>query len=165
MGLGAGFKLGDHKEREKENIKEKDKSEKHKSRLKDDDDSFYDLYASSGWTSILEDWLCNGVGCVAHAKVRGAPVGPPSPGLQHLPVDRTPAKEPGKGPYQPLIKHRMMGLSLAVYIHRDLRSLVRGTFPLILPCVPCLILHRHFEVGCHHRIDWWASGQQRRLGG
>lgn len=131
MGLGAGFKLKDAKEREKENMKEKEKAEKRKSRVKDKDeeDSFHDPQWHSGWSSVLEDWLCNGGGCAAHQKATAAnPVVPPSPGLHRNVAERIPTKEPfaGKGPYQQLIKHRMMGLYLAVYVHRDIRHLVRG---------------------------------------
>jgi hypothetical protein len=52
---------------------------------------------------------------------------PPSKQLStgNLP-ERMAGKEQWKGPYQPLIKHRMMGLYLTVYIHRDIRTLVRG---------------------------------------
>lgn len=134
MGLGAGFKLKDlkDKEREKENIKEKDKGERHKlkkEREKDDEDpSSNDAYAPSGWTSILEDWLCNGVGLTTNktASSLSSPGTPPakhqSPGGQQ----RSSAKEQWKGPYQPLIKERMMGLYLTVFVHRDIRNLVRG---------------------------------------
>jgi hypothetical protein len=146
MGLGAGFKLKDlkDKERDKENIKEsKDKGDKHKSKQKDkekdrdrdDDDLSHDIYAPPGWTSILEDWLCNGGGCTMNAKSSslfeaGTSPSPLFPPPKHrstgsLP-ERAAGKEQCKGPYQPLIKHRMMGLYLTVYIHRDIRTLVRG---------------------------------------
>jgi len=148
MGLGAGFKLKDlkDKERDKENIKEsKDKGDKHKSKQKDkdkekdkggcDDDLSHDIYAPPGWTSILEDWLCNGSGCTMNTKPSslfeaGTSPSPPFPPPIHrstgnLP-ERTAGKEQCKGPYQPLTKHRMMGLYLTVYIHRDIRTLVRG---------------------------------------
>lgn len=138
MGLGAGFKLKEAKEREKENIKDKEKAEKHRSRAKekDEEDLFHDPHAHSGWTSVLEDWLCNGGGCVAYQKATATSTAvPPSPGLHRSATDRVPTKEvaAGKGPYQQLIKHRMMGLYLAVYIHRDIRSLVRGLFIAIDP--------------------------------
>jgi hypothetical protein len=144
MGLGAGFKLKDlkDKERDKENIKEgKDKGDKYKSKQKDkdrdrdDDDLSHDIYAPPGWTSILEDWFCNGSGCTMTTKSSslfeaGTSPSPPFPPPIHrstgsLP-ERTAGKEQCKGPYQLLIKHRMMGLYLTVYIHRDIRTLVRG---------------------------------------
>jgi hypothetical protein len=141
MGLGAGFKLKDlkDKEREKENIKDtKDKGERPKSKHKDkekeknEEDLSHDVYAASGWTSILEDWLCNGSGCTTDAKssslsATGTSPSPPSKRLSTGDLhERVAGKEQWKGPYQPLIKHRMMGLYLTVYIHRDIRSLVRG---------------------------------------
>jgi hypothetical protein len=136
MGLGAGFKLKDLKD--KENIK--DKSDKYKSKQKDkvkekeDDDISHDIYAPTGWTSLLEDWLCNGSGCTdAKASNSFAAGTSPSPLLlppKHLSAgnlsEYAGGKEQWKGPYQTLIKHRMMGLYLAVYIHRDIRTLVRG---------------------------------------
>jgi hypothetical protein len=135
MGLGAGFRLKDlkDKERDKENIKDsKDKGDKHKSKQKDKDkdrdeeDASHDVYAPSGWTSILDDWLCNGSGCTSNTKY-SSPLFPP---VNHLSTgnlpERATGKEQWKGPYQPLIKHRMMGLYLTVYIHRDIRTLVRG---------------------------------------
>ena len=138
MGLGAGFKLKDlkDKERDKEYIKDvKDKSERPKPKQKDKDkdkteeDLSHDVYAPAGWTSILEDWLCNGAGCTSNIKLPTSPASAPSPSQYHSAgsdQERTIEKEQWKGPYQPLIKHRMMGLYLTVYIHRDIRSLVRG---------------------------------------
>lgn len=144
MGLGAGFKLKDpkDKEREKDNIKvkgEKHKS-KHKEKEKDDDDTpSYDVYAPSGWTSILEDWLCNGGGYTTNAESltdsSGSVFGSPrhlSTGNLH---ERVAAKEQWKGLYHPVIKHRMMGLYLTVYVHRDIRGLVRGDSNCRLCCV------------------------------
>lgn len=139
MGLGAGFKLKESKDKEKdkENIKKEEKIERHKSKKEkghaDEDLSSHDVYAPSGWTSILEDWLCNGSGCKTKATESGMSNSPPSPGLpppKHMSTgnlpDHTSNKEQWKGPYVPLIKERMMGLYLTVFIHRDIRSLVRG---------------------------------------
>jgi|SRR5882762_4696687 hypothetical protein len=142
MGLGAGFKLKDpkDKERDKENVNIKDIKDKPKLKHKDKDREkneehlHHEVYASSGWTSILEDWLCNGIGSIANTKpsglyASGSPPDPPSNRLSGGNLhERVAEKEQWKGPYQPLIKHRMMGLYLTVYIHRDIRSLVRGKY-------------------------------------
>ncbi|KAH9945499.1 DNase I-like protein [Epithele typhae] len=62
----------------------------------------------SSWSTILESWYCQ---CA------------PSPDAPHQPInDALPTS-----PYELLIKERMMGLYLAVFIHRDARPLVRGT--------------------------------------
>ncbi|KAJ7574421.1 hypothetical protein C8J56DRAFT_1017375 [Mycena floridula] len=98
MGLGAGFKLLD-----------KDKE---------------DLERARGWTWMVEDWLCHGGSSIARASV----VTPTSSEISMpRPLSaRALSKESKKGPYQLLIKERMMGIYLAVFIHRDLRPFVRG---------------------------------------
>ena len=125
MGLGAGFKLKEpkEKERDKENIKKGDKPERHRSK-KHKSDEEDDADAPSGWTSILEDWFCNGSGISTNTMDS-----PPSPSpyqKKHMSTGNIPERVSWKGPYQLLIKERMMGLSLTVFIHRDMRSLVRG---------------------------------------
>ena len=118
-GLGAGFKLLD-----KERDRFKDLDEQSSTRpLKDKNQRHVEVHKSeepisleslpSGWTSIVEDWLCHGGTAVGRTKT-------PSP----LSV-----KEPRKGPYQLLIKERLMGIYMAVYIHRDLKSSVQGKKP------------------------------------
>ncbi|GLB40612.1 putative inositol polyphosphate phosphatase, catalytic domain homologues [Lyophyllum shimeji] len=132
MGLGAGFKLIDKdrdkdkdRDREKEKAKERDLKHKDKdeaSRMrKSPDEAPHE--APSGWTSMVEDWLCNGSGS-------GLRSGSPTTADVGLPKPLSPRllpKEPRKGPYQLLVKERMMGIYLAIYIHRDVRHLVRGT--------------------------------------
>lgn len=118
MGLGAGFKL---KEKEKESIAPID--------------SEPDLASIPyGWTAILEDWLSHAGGSnpesssIVGNKYRNA-----DGELQSLiPPDlkrrvSTKAAVSQKGPYEILIKERMMGLYLAVYVHREVKHLVRGT--------------------------------------
>lgn len=130
MGLGAGFKLIDKdrdKDKDKERDREKDREyDKPRSRHKEKDDygrsredPFHDT--PSGWTSMIEDWLCHGSGAGVRTSPTVADVGFPKPLSPRLLP-----KEPRKGPYQLLIKERMMGIYLAIYIHRDLRPLVRG---------------------------------------
>ncbi|KAF9466458.1 Endonuclease/exonuclease/phosphatase [Collybia nuda] len=131
MGLGAGFKLIDKdrdKDKDRERDREKDREyDKPRSRHKDKDDHGKSREdpshdGPSGWTSMIEDWLCHGSGAGFRTNSPTvADVGFPKPLSPRL------TKEPRKGPYQLLIKERMMGIYLAIYIHRDLRPLVRGT--------------------------------------
>ncbi|KAF9007658.1 Endonuclease/exonuclease/phosphatase [Cyathus striatus] len=125
LGFGAGFRLVD-KDKEREKVDDRDIHEResrsrmrYKERDKGEDDS------PSGWTSLVEDWLCNGAGCTSIASgctPIPADIGLPRPLRRH-----SPALNPRKGPYQLLVKERLMGIYLAVYIHRDLRPFVRGT--------------------------------------
>ncbi|KAL0954741.1 hypothetical protein HGRIS_003693 [Hohenbuehelia grisea] len=126
MGIGAGFKLKEnHKNRDKDPEGEKEKKPKHI--MKEDNDhtvkprgsleSDVTTNSPSGWTSIVEDWLCHGGGyAVSEIKSTGDANRIPSP-----------MKASRKGPYTLLVKERLMGIYLAVYIHRDLRGLIRGT--------------------------------------
>lgn len=142
MALGAGLKIG-AADREKEDRDHKD-YEKHHSHLinyhkrKDKERCEYvrgwksadDLSESvfplnqSGWTSLLDHWLC-------HRTQSSHPVSgdhaytdtAASPKRQSL-HRRVTLKD--RGPYQHLVKERMMGLYLSVYIHRDLFPLVQG---------------------------------------
>lgn len=117
MGLGAGFKL---KDKEKE--------------VTPSIDSEPDLASIPyGWTAILEDWLSHAGGSnfesspIAGHKTRvtnGEPHFPVPPSLKRR--ISTKAAVSQKGPYEILIKERMMGLYLAVYIHREIKHLVRG---------------------------------------
>jgi hypothetical protein len=144
MGLGAGFKLIDRdrdREKDKDKKRERDRDydkqrSKHsdKEKLDPEDPSQESSGPSpSGWTSIIEDWLCRGSHSTESAKAAGIsdPKRPHTP-ERHRPV--TPKEQP-RGPYQLLIKERMMGIYLAVYINRDIRGLVKGMvqFCNILP--------------------------------
>ncbi|KAF8207552.1 hypothetical protein K438DRAFT_1815204 [Mycena galopus ATCC 62051] len=118
MGLGAGFKFID---REKD--RDAEKGEKAKDRDKDYDnprsklkDDFKDpSHEISGWTAKIDEWLCH-----------GARQASPSPSDISVPKRLSAQGKPKerKGPYQLLIKERMMGLYLAIYIHRTSRSAV-----------------------------------------
>lgn len=134
LGLGAGFKLIDKdKDKDKDRDKEKERTrdrERHKDKDRDDisrgrrniEDSPHDVPV--GWTSTVEDWLCNGSGAgVRLNSPTVADVGSPKPLSPRL----LSVKEPRKGPYALVSKERMMGIYLAVYIHRDMVPLVRGT--------------------------------------
>lgn len=100
----------------------------------------------TGWTTILEDWFCNGLGSSSPSpppESGASTAGPPPMPTRSLSTDdvnprmrnnprtqgdeRNPEKGPGKGPYELLTKERLMGIYLAVFIKRDIKHLVRGT--------------------------------------
>ncbi|KAJ6544832.1 inositol polyphosphate phosphatase [Mycena vulgaris] len=117
MGLGAGFKLID---RERDRDADRGEREKAKERDKGYDKETRELPAheGSGWTAMIEDWLC-------HGSRQTSPT--PSDISVPKPLSARTAPKERKGPYQLLIKERMMGLYLAIYIYRELRPLVKGT--------------------------------------
>ncbi|KIY68852.1 DNase I-like protein [Cylindrobasidium torrendii FP15055 ss-10] len=119
MGIGAGFKLLDTKD--KEVIAEKDKAESIRS--KKHDDVPHD--ALSGWTAMVEDWLSHAGACSS----RRAPTPPSATPEISSPKPLSPriSLKEKKGPYQLLVKERLMGIYLAIYVHRDVRSFVEGT--------------------------------------
>ncbi|KAJ7158921.1 inositol polyphosphate phosphatase [Mycena filopes] len=128
MGLGAGFKLIDRERDrdadrgEREKAKERDKNyDRPRSKLVKDDLKDSPSHDGTGWTAMIEDWLCHGARQATSPTPTPSDIGVPKPLSA-----RGPPKE-RKGPYQLLIKERMMGLYLAIYIHRELRPLVRGT--------------------------------------
>jgi hypothetical protein len=56
-----------------------------------------------------------------------------------------------------------MGIYMAVYVHRETRSLVRGMCNNI--CVKLMLIgDRFLQVVCYRRVDWWKIGQQGRRG-
>ena len=127
MGLGAGFKILDkdrdkskdlEKDHDKVSFKIKDKHDDNRSQKHDDESDAPPI----GWTSLVEDWLCNGTGQCRPSSPTIADVGFPRPLIR-----QKSSKEARKGPYQLLIKERLMGIYLAVYIHRDLKPFVQGT--------------------------------------
>ncbi|KAJ3556613.1 hypothetical protein NM688_g1926 [Phlebia brevispora] len=94
------------------------------------------LHSQYGWTSMLEDWFCNG----GHATAPTHPSQDDDSNAESGRSDEVPmspkAKSTGdlngrmqgaqKGPYELLVKERMMGIYLAIFIKRDIRDLVRG---------------------------------------
>ncbi|KDQ57260.1 hypothetical protein JAAARDRAFT_79029 [Jaapia argillacea MUCL 33604] len=125
MGLGAGLKLKD-----KDKEKEKD--------IHEPIQEIITNHPPSGWTSILEDWYCNGSGSGFNSAAPPAHSLDSSPLLDVVKVpprslsagdihSRGQARKPRKGLYELAAKERMMGIYLAVYVHRDIKSLVRGT--------------------------------------
>lgn len=68
-----------------------------------------------------------------------------------------------RGPYELLVKERMMGLYIAVFVHRDVRSLVEGWFLLQRYFYPVVnYFCRHLEISRDCRFDWWTIGEQGR---
>ncbi len=124
MGLGAGFKLVEKDRREY------DKDDKLNSEGNDKDtvEEHREGNLSNSWTQMLEDWLCNGHGANSIASPSSSEIGTPRPLVRHK------SKEPRKGPYQLLTKDRLMGIYLALYIHRDLKPLVQGI--LVIEYIP-----------------------------
>ncbi|KAI0312672.1 hypothetical protein OF83DRAFT_1144919 [Amylostereum chailletii] len=152
MGLGAGFKLQkekEHKEKdankdadkekEKDGDKERDKErERYKEGLKElqqrllkqQEHEEHAHTGAAGWSSILEEWLCHGVDdpTVKHIVKRKEFVAPElERAFSTGDILRRPHVEPRKGPYEMLVKERMMGVYLAIFVHRDARHLVHGT--------------------------------------
>jgi hypothetical protein len=142
LGLG-GFKLGSgDKEKEKEKEKEKDRDkDKDKDRETDGNetseltgerrisksDHEEPVPHTSGWTSILEDFFVHGladVGPGARAKDKAS-----HSDLRRVHSNADAKRRPvtgTKGPYEMLVKERMMGIYLAIFVHRDAKHLVRG---------------------------------------
>jgi len=160
MGLGAGIKLGvpdkekdkdksDEKDYEKalhhlQSLKRKDKERDEASRgWKSSDDLPDEIVVNSnhaGWTSMLERWLCHRTqanpqlhGEYALKDISASP-------KRHSLHRRVTVKESEMGPYVPLVKERMMGLYLSVYIHRDIRDLVEGKLVSTWECYPLTFL-------------------------
>ena len=117
MAFGAGFKLNN-----------KDNSRSRQSLLPDPDDppprksAELDLsfpldktnehhHPPSSWSSILENWYSHSC---------------PPPSTTSDPNEHPQTESQRVGPYELLIKERMMGLYLAVFIHREARPFIRG---------------------------------------
>ena len=104
---------------------------------------------TSGWSYILDDWFCRGVGAMKGAQPvlsqnpdhleddspQGSPINPAGTiGLSWRTENASPlsashvSTASDVGPYELLAKERLMGIYLAVFIHRELRPLIRGLF-------------------------------------
>jgi hypothetical protein len=81
-----------------------------------------------GWTSILEDFFVHGLAVVGPgARARGDRSSHPELGRAPSVGDiRRRPRTGTKGPYEMLVKERLMGIYLAVFVHRDAKHLVRG---------------------------------------
>ena len=125
MAFGAGFKINN-----------KDNSRSRHSLLPDPDEppsrksAEFDLaltadktnehhhHPPSSWSSILENWY-------SHPS--------PPPHTTSDPSQHPQNESQRVGPYELLIKERMMGLYLAIFVHREARPFVRGQL-LFLHC-------------------------------
>jgi hypothetical protein len=123
MGLGAGFKID--REKLKNGIHDKADADIFEERREEIRDNITYEKVLSGWTQLVEDWLCNGIGSKAGSQST-IQIGTPKPLVR-----KKSCRDPRRGPYQLLIKDRLMGIYLAVYIHRDLKPLVQGMIFLI----------------------------------
>ncbi|KAI0636171.1 hypothetical protein C8Q77DRAFT_1155884 [Trametes polyzona] len=124
MALGAGFKLNN---KEKDNSRsrhsllpgEPDESIHRKSGetelLSPSDKPHEHHHPPSSWSSVLENWYC-------HPPITG-----PNGAVTSDPNIKTQHEAQRIGPYELLTKERMMGLYLAVFIHREAKPLVQGT--------------------------------------
>jgi hypothetical protein len=121
MGLGAGFKLID---KDKDLAREAERDWDLTRKNSEENLELLSHHPSS-WTAMVGNWLC----------YTSCPLASPSSpadsedGSSAATPDsaRSPSKkERQKGPYQLLIKERLMGIYLAVYINRDIRGLIRG---------------------------------------
>lgn len=141
--------------KKKEKGKEKDKEERPKPELPPaatpgtSTPSKHNPHHTTGWSAILEDYFSRGIGSIPGAKPEVATPGnpslssllkspnrglsPPSANIQgmankdaqwNLPPGG--GEVPKTGPYELLTKERMMGIYLALYVHRDIRPLVEG---------------------------------------
>lgn len=129
MGLTAGFKILD-KDRDKSRELEKDNERLDQSSKpldedrKDDNEDEDPEYTPSGWTSMVEDYLCHHGGSSSRSvSPSTVDIGFPMPLIRGKSI-----RESRKGPYQLLIKERLMGIYMAIYIHRDVKPLVRGAY-------------------------------------
>ena len=82
---------------------------------------------TSGWTSILEDFFVHGSAVAepgGRAKDRASHYDSwrvdSNADVAGCPVTGT------KGPYEMLVKERLMGIYIAIFVHRDARHLVLG---------------------------------------
>ncbi|KAJ3744193.1 inositol polyphosphate phosphatase [Lentinula detonsa] len=138
MGLGAGFKLKEDRDRDKDKDEKARPSrpshgqESLKSKKSNSTDEYIQEVANhnSGWTSVVEDWLCHG-GSLARATSPTTPdISIPKPLSPRSEMKESTGK---KGPYQLLCKERLLGIYLAMYIHRDLKPWVESTSKAFVP--------------------------------
>jgi hypothetical protein len=144
LGLGAGFKLGGgggdkEKEKDKERDKDKDRDRVNdeqevpseplierrgtKSEQRDDEHAPH----THGWTSILEDFFVHGLTVLGPSPRTRDKILHPELGRSHSTSDLGRRPKTGtRGPYELLVKERMMGIYLAIFVHRDAKHLVRG---------------------------------------
>ena len=154
MAFGAGFKLNSKDNRSRHSLlPDADEYIHRKSGeaevLSPTLDKGHDHHhAPSSWSSILENWYC-------HPPASG-PTGATSASDPNL---KTPHEAQRLGPYELLIKERMMGLYLAVFIHREARPFVRGSLysrSVTRPTINISTSQRHLKVSSDSRAHWWT---------
>ena len=172
-GLGAGFKLGSG-DREREKDKEHKDKDRDQDTVEQEPEPLVEKRGpksdeepvphTSGWTSVLEDFLVHGipfVGHSAHTKDKGSQ---PDLGRSYSTGDIKRRPKTGtRGPYEILVKERLMGIYLAIFVHRDAKHLVRGAS--FSPTVRWNRANawpiRHVQGRGHRRTYRWAGRQQR----
>jgi len=111
--------------------------------------SKHHLHHTAGWSGILEDYLARGISSIPGVKLDTVSPASSFPVLSLRSPDHggSPASAttqgtvnndtrwnwppgggevPKTGPYELLTKERLMGIYLALYIHRDIKPLVEG---------------------------------------
>ncbi len=99
---------------------------------------------NSGWSGVLESWFCHGghnpndlhpkspislKSVVHHPKDYLASRPHLSPRISSRSLNEMSLILPrAPGPYEMLIKERLMGIYLVVFVHRDVKPLVRGSY-------------------------------------
>jgi hypothetical protein len=152
LGLGAGFKLSGDKDKDRDKDRDKDKDREQPNDEHDLSESPHERRPAAhksdgdepvphthGWTSILEDFFVHGmtiVGPGARARAERDRHhhhhhhhNHSHPELGHASSSTCDVRRccnNTKGSYEMLVKERMMGLYLAVFVHRDAKHLVRG---------------------------------------
>ena len=117
MAFGAGFKLNNKdNSRSRHSLLPQDPDEPRKSIDADLispplDKSHEHHHAPTSWSAILENWYC-------HPSLLS-----PAPPVSDVKSQHDQSRA---SPYELLVKERMMGIYLAVFVHRDARQLVRG---------------------------------------
>ncbi|KAJ4479976.1 inositol polyphosphate phosphatase [Lentinula aciculospora] len=133
MGLGTGFKLKEDRDREKDEKPRASKASHGQESIKSKKSSSTDeeiANHTSGWTSIVEDWLCHGDSMIHATSPTTSDIGAPKPLSPRTALKESTVK---KGPYQLLCKERLLGIYLAMYVHRDLKPLVESTSKAFVP--------------------------------
>jgi hypothetical protein len=136
--LGGGDK---EKEKDKDQDKDKDRDRErpnderelsdpllHERRAQKSDLGDEPVPHTHGWTSILEDFFVHGLTVVGPgARAKADRSSHPELGRASSVGDiRRRPRTGTKGPYEMLVKERLMGIYLAVFVHRDAKHLVRG---------------------------------------
>lgn len=82
-----------------------------------------------GWSNVLEEWYGHGSGITREdtAAIAQKPTSPDTPTLSSS--EDASQQSYSLAPYELLEKDRLLGVYMAIYVHRDIRHLVRGRIP------------------------------------